>query len=869
MILLVLYFLSGAAALVFESVFLRQATWLVGSAVTATSLVLAAFMAGLAAGSAGGGPLADRSARPLRLYGLLEIGTGLSGAALAWLLGSGREALLSPLLRASGAARPFSEAVLAFALLAVPAALMGASLPAVARFAIESPERVLGSLGRLYGANTLGAAAGALAAGFALFEAVGISGSAFLAAGIDLAVGAAAIALDRPAPSGSGAAAPRFAPSSPASAARPVGGRARAACLAAAGIGGAAVLGYEVVWTRLLTLPMRSYAYSFSLMLSLFLLGLVLGAAAAAAIGPRLRDLPQALAAVQVAMGLYVAASTLWLPALLAPTEAGGFAPFVALSSLKAAAVVLPPTILSGMALPLAAAAVARGRGRIGRGIGSVFAVNTAGAIAGALGAGLLLLPALGAPASLAVLAALHAASGALVAALAVPSLPRRLLAAALAAACLLPAIVSHAGYVRRFVAAGRGRESVREVLAFHEGATDTIAVVRKDYGFFDPEAKSLLTNGVAMSATVLPVRRYMALEGHLPVLLAPGLARVAVVCVGTGITLGAVASHPDVRAIDAVELSEGVVRALPQFAAESGEPWKDPRVRLVREDGRHFLEASRDRYDAITLEPPPPIVAGAVHLYSLDFYRVCRRRLAPGGVVAQWLPLHAQSLESARMVARTFLDAFPHAELWLPSIRDAVLLGSDRPLRLDPGRLRAAFSDPRTAASLRGAMVETPEALLATRLLDREAIERWAAGAPPITDDRPRMEFFRAHGGTMRDPEIGTLLAAAAGVPPGPAGLEADPSLAARAAAEREAFRLYLESEVRDDPRAGIEAARRSRGTEFFLYRFGCAARQREFARRGLASHPEWGEALRRCEAWFGPETGRGAPPGGRAEWP
>ena len=122
-------------------------------------------------------------------------------------------------------------------------------------------------------------------------------------------------------------------------------------------------------------------------------------------------------------------------------------------------------------------------------------------------------------------------------------------------------------------------------------------------FGGLDPEAKSLITNGVAMSATVLPVRRYMALEGHLPVLLAPAPSRVAVICVGTGITLGAVASHPGVLAIDAVELSEGVVRALPRFAAENGEPWKDPRVRIVREDGRHFLEASSDRYDAITLE--------------------------------------------------------------------------------------------------------------------------------------------------------------------------------------------------------------------------------------------------------------------------
>src|SRR6185369_11518196 len=126
----------------------------------------------------------------------------------------------------------------------------------------------------------------------------------------------------------------------------------------------------------------------------------------------------------------------------------------------------------------------------------------------------------------------------------------------------------------------------------------------------------------------------------------------------------GALLASPGVAQVDAVDLSEGILRALPLFSQENRRASADPRLRLHHADGRHFLETTRERYGLITLEPPPPIVAGSVHLYALEFYRLCRGHLLPGGVVAQWLPLHGQSLGSARAVARTFLQAFPHAQL-------------------------------------------------------------------------------------------------------------------------------------------------------------------------------------------------------------
>jgi spermidine synthase len=467
--------------------------------------------------------------------------------------------------------------------------------------------------------------------------------------------------------------------------------------------------------------------------------------------------------------------------------------------------------------------------------VGLVYAANTAGAIAGALGAGLALLPSLGAPRTLAALATAQALAGGLL-------LRRRAAALAVPAACACALLLPRDAFVRGFLQASRGGERAAEVLAFHEGATDTVAVVRKSYGFHDPDAKSVLVNGIAMTATVKPVWRYMAAEGHLPALLAPDPRRALVLCVGTGITLGSLLATPGVAQVDAVDLSEGILRALPLFARENRRAFADPRLTLHRQDGRHFLETTPERYGLITLEPPPPIVAGSVHLYSLDFYRLCRRHLLPGGVVAQWLPLHGQSLGSARATAQTFLAAFPHAQLWLPSIRDAVLLGSDRPLTLSPARLQQAYASPAGRESLEAAALETPEALLATYLLDREGIARWCAGADLVTDDRPRLEFFRPYGPNMEDRDIATLLA----VPP--ADPLPVPGLAEPVARERAAMRLYLRSEVEDDLGTARAAARMSRGTRFFLYRFGCDPTQLATLQRESAGGLAFQVQARRC---------------------
>lgn len=850
-----LFVLSGVGGLLFETVFLRHLSWIFGSSAVAQSLVLAAFLAGLALGASVLGRLADATQRPLLLYGLLELSAAGTGAMLVALLGHGREIFFHPLrlIESRSLQRPL-EFVMAFALVLIPTFFMGGTLPALGRYVIREMSGFTRSLGLLYGLNTLGAAAGAFVAGFYAFEYLGISRTGYAAATLLIAVGVVAILLDRAGRSGVvDKGSDRVEKSADAAQvavhADAVEPGVRAAGLIAACAGGLAILGYEVAWTRLLSLFMRSFSYSFSLMLALFLAGLALGSAVVALGASRILRPALLLGWLQLAIGCYVASSLLWLPDRLAPVAASGFAGFLLTATGRAALVVLPPTVLSGIALPLAARCVTRSVAELGADVGRVYFVNTAGAIAGAIVTGLVLLPTFGASVALGCLACFQAVAGVYVLFRAGAARRQCVCAMILALICAAPLVAGNEPFVRAFLEASLRSETIGETLFFHEGAADTVAIVRREYGFRDPDAKSLITNGVAMSATVKPVWRYMALEGHLPVLFAERPSKALAVGVGTGITLGAIASHAAPDSITAIELSDGVIGGLYLFERENGGAFRDPRLSLHNEDGRHFLELSQERFDVITLEPPPPIVAGSVHLYTLDFYELCRRRSSPGAVVAQWLPLHAQSLVSARMVARTFVEAFPYAMLWLPSVRDAVLIGSDAPLRLDARRLAEAFASPPTRSNLHQAFFETPEALLATFLLNREGIVSWAGDASVITDERPLMEFFRHQGGNMKDAEIASLLS----IPQANWDwLERtdEEGLGRVLRRENEALRAYVRAATDRNSSAGQLAARISRSTEFFLYPLGCTTAQLERIESGRSELPlrEIEPQRRRC---------------------
>jgi len=753
---------------VFETLWVKQLGRVVGVEVHAVSLALSAFFAGLALGGTALGRRADRAGRPLRLYAALEAGAAALGFAAT--LALARAAPLFVTLQETVGVLAW---VLPFALVGLPAFLMGGTLPALLRAMRPGDDSVPAATGLLYGANTVGAVVGTLATPLLLVPAFGITRSALFAALLGLAVAAAALVLDRREAPSVEAANP-LAPSRPAS--------ARLA-LALYALAGGIALGYEVVWSELLVPFLSTRAHAFAVMLATYLLGLAMGSL----LFPRgTGDAARAWRTFGTLLGAAAASAAgavlllgAWLPHL--QTAAGMWAmrltgretiEVVARFVVATSAVVLLPTIFLGAAFP-AAARLAAGAARVGRDVGTVAAVNTAGGIAGSLLTGFVLVPRLGLVRAIGVLAV----AGAVVGAIAVVRSGRGATATA-GAMVLVVAAMAALTPRDRLATLWSGQRGGR-LLFYEEDARGTVAVLEQSAGA--AAFRRLYIQGVSNSGDAPAPLRYMRLQALLPLLVHRGRPRSAlIVGFGTGITAGALLADPELETRAVVELLPSVVRAGSLFAGNLGAA-ADGRLEIHIGDGRQELRRRSRRYDVITLEPPPPSAAGVVNLYSRDFYELARDRLEPDGLMAQWWPLPAQNDEDSQSLVRSFLDVFPYASAWTTELHEVLLVGSATPLELDGPTIEKRFARGGIPEALAAVGVESAPALLATWVTDRKGLERYAGDAAPVTDDRPLIE----HAAWVRRGEIRRvlprLLALSTDVP-----LAAGDPLRAAVAAER-----------------------------------------------------------------------------------
>ena len=775
---------SGATALVFETLWVKQLGRVVGVEVHAVTIALSAFFAGLALGGAILGRRADRTPRPIRLYAALEAGAAVIGVLCTLALAHAA----APFVQLREAAGPFAWA-LPFLLVGVPSFFMGGTLPALLRALHPGNDAVAPATGLLYAANTAGAVIGTLAVPFALVPAFGITGAGLFAGSIGLAVAAAALTLDR-----------RTAPLADtrmSSAQRPAREASRDARVALAlyAVAGGVALGYEVVWSELLVQFLSTRTYAFAVMLGTYLTGLALGSALFSRFSRPRHDPWWTFGLLLAAAGACaIGGITLLGPWLTdAQTFAGMWAMrFTGLETIEgvarfivaSAAILLVPTTLLGAAFP-AAARLAVGAERVGGDAGAMAAINTAGGIAGTLLTGFVLVPRLGLVWTLGVLAL----TGAILGAVAVFR-SRHARAVAVAALLVLGVGLLAVATPRDRLASLLAEKRGGTLVFYEEDAGGTVAVLEQR-----PPAgvsfRRLYIQGVSNSGDALTSLRYMRLQALLPLLVHPGEPRSAlVVGFGTGITAGALLPYRGLETRTVAELLPSVVRAGHLFKGNFGAA-NDSRLDIRIGDGRQELLRRSQRYDLITLEPPPPSAAGVVNLYSRDFYDLCRERLAPGGLMAQWWPLPAQNDEDSRSLVRSFLDAFPHAAAWSTELHEVLLVGSMRPLGLDGPRIAARFGSPEVAAALAEVGIESPEALLATWITDRSGLERYAGSAAPVTDDRPLIE----HAAWVRRGEIGRvlprLLESATDVPLSPA----DPLRPGVATERRELLDFYRAS--------------------------------------------------------------------------
>lgn len=763
---LLLFALSGAAALIYEVVWTRLLTLEVGHGLAAASTVLAAFMGGLAAGAALGGRAGQRLSPPeaLRTYARLEVVIAVAAVSLPWALG-----LLVPLLAAvyddgrGGLAFGVVRVLSSLVLLSVPAAAMGATFPIASRWMVRHASTISRDAGVLYAANTLGAAAGALAAGFVLLPWLGLDGATAVGVALNLCAAAGAWylagrviagegATDRAVasarPSRKGRVARRAAPSLPVEAT--TAGLPWVAALAL-GLTGFASLALQVVWTRLLASILGPTTYAFSAVVAIFVLGIAGGSAAGARLargtsrplGPlALAVAASGLLALLGASGVDAAVMTV---ARLVSTPGVTFGTVLAREWLLAAALLLPMALVFGAAFPLALGVASRTDDTMVEDLGLVYAVNTLGAIAGALVTGFALIPWLGLHDTLRLVALLTAVGGAALAVAARGGIARW---AAMAAALLVagvaglatgwnPLLLSSGAY--KYAAALRGPDLETALTAgsleyYEEGATATVAVRRL------AGATSLSIDGKvdASDAADMLTQRLLA---HVPLLLHPNPTRAAVLGLGSGVTLGSALRHGLTEAI-VLEISPEVVEASRFFESVNHRPLADPRTRLIIGDGRTHLRLSDEQYDVIVSEPSNPWMAGIASLFTREFFETARRRLAPGGILCQWAHTYDISDADLRSIVATFLSVFPNGTLWMVGDADILLVGSTEPLDARLAGVATAWNRPGVAADLAAVGATGPLAVLSLFVADGDALGQWATGGVIQTDRQARIEF-------------------------------------------------------------------------------------------------------------------------------
>lgn len=789
--LLLLFFGSGCAALIYEIIWLQLLQLVIGLTNVSLGLLLGVFMGGMCLGSLLLPRLLSSRHHPLRVYAFLELAIGLAGIAILFIVPAVADFYTAH--AGPGLSGLILRGCVAAVCLLPPTVMMGATLPAVARW-VETSREGVSWLGFFYGGNIIGAVAGCLLAGFYLLRVYDMATATYVAAGINLSVAVVAYALARksantPLISSRSNDADDSEPASPAThvaTEKPLSWDGGRAVYIAIALSGMTALGAEVIWTRLLSLLMGGTVYTFSIILSVFLVGLGLGSSAGS-------FLARSLSRPRLALGV--------CQLLLVP--AGAWAAFMINQSLpywpvdpslalspwftfqldltRCLWAVLPSAMLWGASFPLALAAVAGDAKDSGRLVGGVYAANTVGAILGALVFSLMLIPQWGTQTAQRVLLGIAVLSSAV--ALARPwgsgrvddvrpaPVTRRLGVAVGAFAILLlagslvycvPAVPWGVVAYGRFVATYADRlapgltpenqvppgATSPDIYCSYvgEGLNGSIAVTKWTSG-----VRNFHSAGKVQASNDPHDMRLQRMLGHLSALAHPNPESVLVVACGAGVTAGTFVTHPETKRIVICDIEPLVPKFVaPMFGLENYNVVNDPRTQVVSDDGRHFIRTTHEKFDIITSDPIDPWVKGCAALNTVEYYEMCKAHLKPGGVMSLWIPLYESSPEAVKSIIATFFQVFPNGVIWSNDIDgegyDAVLFGQAEPTQFDLDQLQARLDQPdhaRVKESLAEVGFHSAVDLFATYAGQATDLRDWMKGAQINTDANLRLQYL------------------------------------------------------------------------------------------------------------------------------
>jgi spermidine synthase len=757
--LLVLFVGSGICALIYEVVWFQLLELVIGSSAISLGVLLATFMGGMCIGSLALPRFAAKSSHPLRLYAMLELAIGVIGVLELFAIPTiGR--LYSPAV-GHGAAALMLRAVVAALCLLPPTVLMGATLPAIARW-VESTPRCISWLGFFYGGNIAGAVIGSILAGFYLLRVHDQSYATYVAAALNVAVAAIAWGIASGTPArvtdapGRAAAASESANAGENATSQVGTAPGARAVYVAIGLSGACALAAEVVWTRLLSLTFGASTYTFSMILAVFLTGLGIGSAAGAWLARLVESPRRALAWCQALLTVAIAwAAAVIFVALpnwpINPSLAPSAWYALQMDLVRGALAMLPAAVLWGASFPFALAAIARRGDDTSRLVGRVYAANTVGSIVGATVCSLLLIPAVGtrdtqrviiAVAALAsIILLVGSAARARVALLVTPILAALLIATMPE---LPGALVAHGRYAVTWL-------DKADVLYVGEGMNSSVAVTTlRSNG-----ATQFHVSGKVEASSLQQDMRLQKMLAHLPALVHPNPQSVLVVGFGAGVTAGSFLPYPSVTRLVICEIEPLIPQVVSTwFVKENNNVAKDARTQIYFDDARSFVLTTDEKFDIITSDPINPWVKGAASLYTREYFQSVKAHLKPGGVVTQWVPLYESTLDAVRSELATFFEVFPNGTVWANNINgdgyDVVLLAQEGPSRIDIPGIEARFQQEgyrKVGGSLIESGFQSPIDLFSTYAGSGAELAEWLRGAEINTDRNLRLQYLAGIG--------------------------------------------------------------------------------------------------------------------------
>ncbi len=755
-LLLALFIGSGCAALIYEIVWFQLLQLVVGSSAVSLGVLLGTYMGGMCLGSLLLPRYVSARGHPLRVYAIIEGGIGVCGLLVLLIL-----PLLDHLYAAiggSGLLGILMRALVAAVCLLPPTLLMGASLPAIARY-VESSRRGVSWLGFFYGGNIAGAVLGCLFAGFYLLRVYDMPTATYVAAAINAVVALLSYRLSTRT---------RYEPTPPADSPAPKASPAPAAqrsVYVAIGLSGLTALGAEVVWTRLLSVMLGATVYTFSIILAVFLAGLGLGSGVASHLARQIKrprvalGVCQILLAAAIAWTAYTLADALpnWpIDPLLAKSAVFNFQ----VDIMRCMWAVFPAACLWGASFPFALAAAAERGEDSGTLVGRVYAANTVGGIVGALAFSIILIPWIGTQDCQRLLIALATFSALIVFAPIARSLEKRGVAAIVASVVAVIWMIASISPVP-WLAVAYGRRMLlqtnpRHALYVGEGRNYSVAVSEPPDG-----SRYFHVAGKVEASTAPSDMRLQRMLGHLPALFHQDPKSVLVVGFGAGVTAGTFVVHPTVEKITICELEPLVPPAAAKyFHKENYNVKDDPRTTIHYDDARHFVLTSKDKFDVISSDPIHPWVKGTASLYSKEYFELVKQHLRPGGIVTQWVPLYESDLATVKSQLATFFDVFPNGTVWGNTINgegyDLVLLGQVEPLDLNVDALEDRWGRldyARVTQSMGAVNFHNATDVLATYAGRASDLKRWLTGAEINDDMSMRLQYLAGMGLNVDDP--------------------------------------------------------------------------------------------------------------------